>query len=204
MWDGKVMKRQTKPILILIIFLLTILPLIYFSKILIVQSDFNSQIQNVARKEVETELNQYKTNWLKKSFPTLSVVEVTGENTQLISKGNKPKIYVLWASWCPDCQRELPLIEKLYQNYKNQIDIVTINLVGFREETMEQAKKYYDEEEFTFPMYFDLNQSVFKLLEVKAIPTLYLVNEEGVVENIFIESVSQNILNQQVLELTGQ
>ncbi|CYU25510.1 TPA: TlpA family protein disulfide reductase [Streptococcus suis] len=162
-----------------------------------------SQVQVVAIREVEKEFVQYKEIWEGTTFPTLSVRDKEEQTIVFTSELKKPKLYVMWASWCSDCQRELPVIEKIYRTYKDDIDFVLIDLVGFRDETVEKALNYYNDNKFTFPIYFDVDQTVVNSLELKAIPTLYFVNSNNQIEKIFIETVDEDSLNREISKLAN-
>ena len=44
----------------------------------------------------------------------------------------KPTLIYFWASWCPICRRELPMLEKRFQSYKDKgLNVIAIN---FRDE----------------------------------------------------------------------
>jgi len=54
-----------------------------------------------------------------------------------------------WASWCPPCRAEFPSIEKFYNQYKSNKDLVflTVNL----DEKPAVGKMYLEKEQFTVP-----------------------------------------------------
>ncbi|HEM6371073.1 TlpA family protein disulfide reductase [Streptococcus suis] len=163
-----------------------------------------SQVQEVAIREVEKEFVKYKEIWEGTPFPMFSVRDKEEQTIVFTPESMKPKLYVMWASWCSDCQRELPVIEKIYRIYKDDIDFVLIDLVGFRDETVEKALNYYNDNKFTFPIYFDVDQTVVNSLELKAIPTLYFVNSNNQIEKIFIETVDEDSLNREISKLANR
>lgn len=54
-----------------------------------------------------------------------------------------------WASWCPPCRAEFPSIQKFYNQYKSNKDLVflTVNL----DEKPAVGKMYLEKEQFTVP-----------------------------------------------------
>lgn len=54
-----------------------------------------------------------------------------------------------WASWCPPCRAEFPSIQKFYNQYKSNKDLVflTVNL----DEEPSAGKIYLEKEKFTVP-----------------------------------------------------
>ena len=54
------------------------------------------------------------------AFWSLNLATPTGENLALSSLKGKPLLINFWATWCPPCIEELPLIDAFYQeNIKN-------------------------------------------------------------------------------------
>lgn len=87
-----------------------------------------------------------------------------------------------WASWCPPCRDELPELQKMHTAYQEQgFEVVGINIDTQRENATEFIKRY----NVTFPVLFDPQQSVIRQFGAKAMPTSYLVNREGVVQEVF-------------------
>jgi len=54
-----------------------------------------------------------------------------------------------WASWCPPCRAEFPSIQKFYDQYKENKDLVfiTVNL----DEEVDAGKIYLEKEQFSVP-----------------------------------------------------
>ena len=52
----------------------------------------------------------------------------TQQKTPADFKGKKI-VYVAWASWCPNCQQELPILNELRKEYQDSIEFVLVNLL---------------------------------------------------------------------------
>src|SRR3989344_9646414 len=42
-------------------------------------------------------------------------------------RGVKPVVLDFWASWCPNCQRDMPKLNEMYEKYKDDIEVIGIN-----------------------------------------------------------------------------
>lgn len=66
----------------------------------------------------EEEINQYISKTKNTTFKNALLTSNEGAQVQLSDYKFRPKVVVFWASWCPDCQKELPIIQRLYDNTK--------------------------------------------------------------------------------------
>ena len=66
--------------------------------------------------------NNISSNYQKvvdKKLPNITVYNKENKEISIESiTSGKPVFIMYWASWCPDCQKQLPIIKKLYDEYK--------------------------------------------------------------------------------------
>ncbi len=81
-----------------------------------------------------------------------------------------------WATWCPPCIAEMPNIQALYEQYRddNRIVFVMVSL----DDEQEKARKFIRRKEFTFPIYY-LGSQRPESLQSTTIPTTFVINQEG-------------------------
>lgn len=157
------------------------------------EGKIESQIQHAVIEEFSEKVKDYSEYWTDRKMPVLKTYNLDGEEVTLSTRG-KPSLYVVWASWCPDCQRELPFVNHVYKKYREEVDFITISLIGFRGETVEKAKGFYSNSKFEFPMFLDKDREAYMVLGVIAIPTVYIVNKEGVIKEVVVENIDNNRL----------
>jgi len=81
-----------------------------------------------------------------------------------------------WATWCVPCRKEMPSIERLHQEFKDQ------GLVVYGIDFMESpaaAKAFVRSLELTFPILLDANGEVAKQYRVFGLPATFLIGPEG-------------------------
>lgn len=79
-----------------------------------------------------------------------------------------------WATWCGFCARELPSIQKIYEEYKNKgIEFITIS-----SEEPSKVEKYINYYRYSFPAYIQTSQTP-PPFRTQGIPTNFILNKEG-------------------------
>lgn len=90
----------------------------------------------------------------------------------------KPTVYYAWASWCPDCQQELPILNKLKEKYENKVEFVGVAMIS-KKETTENGKKFLKGHSLSLNYYSDVNASFQKYHDIREIPTLIFTDKDG-------------------------
>lgn len=81
-----------------------------------------------------------------------------------------------WASWCEPCDQEMPDLEKIYQEYKDQgLVFLTIN----SGEEKDIVVEYMDSKGYTFPVLLDSKLEVSREYKTSSIPVSFFINKEG-------------------------
>ena len=80
---------------------------------------------------------------------SLSIRDDNGKLTNTSELKGKVVFINFWASWCPPCRAEFPSIQKFYEKYKENKDLVflTINL----DDNVAAGKEYLNKEQFSVP-----------------------------------------------------
>ncbi len=83
-----------------------------------------------------------------------------------------------WATWCVPCLKEMPDLEKAYQQMGSKKLIVLAIGMGEDKSSISNFNERYG---FTFPMVADKTLEIARLYGVENIPITYLINPEGVI-----------------------
>lgn len=123
---------------------------------------------------------------VKVAAPDFTVQDANGNNVSLSNFKGKPVVLNFWASWCPPCKAEMPDYEKMYQQYGPKgIVFVMVNLTDGDRETIDTAKRFLNDNHYTFPAYFDTKFSASKAYGISAIPDSIFVDRDGNVVNSY-------------------
>lgn len=91
------------------------------------------------------------------TVPACSVTTIDGDTIALPQPG-KVVLINFFATWCGPCQLELPHLERLWSELKDD-ERFRLVVVG-REETDETVRNYRRQYDYTFPMAADTNRDV--------------------------------------------
>ena len=111
----------------------------------------------------------------------------------------KGKIVMLnfWATWCPPCRAEMPSMEELYR--EGNEDIFEIIAVSVDSKPVGEVKSFISESGYSFPIYYDKNDSLSQKFAVRSIPTTYLIDGKGIIRQKFLGSSDWSKLNVKAL-----
>lgn len=109
--------------------------------------------------------------------PDMNGPTVDGRNAGLSSVAGKPTVVVFWASWCGPCRREAPLVAELALSYGDRVGVIGVN-AG---EDASTARAAAEALHMTWPVLLDLDGRISQAYEVEALPTLLVLDADGLV-----------------------
>lgn len=113
----------------------------------------------------------------------------TGELTS-IDFTEKPTVLVLFTSWCPYCNEDAPKLVKLYDKYKDRVNVYGINLT-YRDD-LDEAKAYIHSHKITYPVLLDETGNVHNQYGKTGFPALFFFNSKGQFIDRIIGSTDYN------------
>ena len=86
-----------------------------------------------------------------------------------------------WASWCAPCRQAMPVMDALYQRYRDRgLVVLGVNVDTDRK----SAQRMLDQVRPTFPIAFDPDGKWPEAFGLKDMPTSYLIDAKGVVRYV--------------------
>lgn len=83
----------------------------------------------------------------------------------------------MWATWCPPCIAEMPSIQGMYEQYKDNPNVV-FAMISFDKDP-KKAEKFVQKKGFTMPIYFPNETQIPKVYQSDGIPTTYVIDKDG-------------------------
>ncbi|MBF0282712.1 MAG: TlpA family protein disulfide reductase [Zetaproteobacteria bacterium] len=124
----------------------------------------------------------------KGTFPEMTLTRLDGTlvNTRDLFAG-KVVVFNVWATWCPPCRQEMPDLVALSKALPSDKFIV-IGLAA--DSVLADVQRYVSENGVSFPIFWDKGGAMAaELLQVRAYPETFLLNDKGQVTNKVIGGV---------------
>ena len=115
----------------------------------------------------------------KEGSVNLSVIRFSDLRGNVIDLGDlKGKVIFLnfWATWCPPCRAEMPSINKLYNQFKNDEKVVFI--FADADGNLNKSGKYMADRKFEMPVY-KLESNVPEQIFAGSLPTTIIFDKQG-------------------------
>ncbi|MFH1093104.1 MAG: redoxin domain-containing protein [Candidatus Omnitrophota bacterium] len=135
----------------------------------------------MAEEVVKSELEGADHELVGSACPVFSLPDLFGEIVHSDALRDKVVIINFWEHWCPPCEKELPLLESLFQSvFAEEVQVLTIT------SDAEQAMQVVEENSYSFPVLIDKEAKLAKQLDVLSIPRTFVLDGQGVIRSVYI------------------
>lgn len=87
----------------------------------------------------------------------------------------KPLLLVFWATWCPPCLQEIPVLEAWHKEYRDDFKILAVH-VG---KPHEPLGEFMVRQGMTYPVVLDQESHAASLYGVSGLPVAVVLDPEG-------------------------
>lgn len=130
-------------------------------------------------------------------LPDIVLSDLNGKAVPIASLGGKPMVVNLWATWCPPCRREMPILRDAQQENR---DIVFV--FANQGEPVEKVNAYLASEGLALEnILMDTTGALAKKLGAAGLPTTFYFDAKGNLFDTTIGGVSHATLAQQIRSL---
>ena len=112
---------------------------------------------------------------LNHASPEIELRTLSGEKFKLSNLQGKVVVLNFWASWCPPCRAELPMISKLSEELKDK----GVAIFGVNDEDVKTARKYLEGAHLNVTTLDDSAHKVHAAYRVHSIPTVFVIGPDG-------------------------
>lgn len=112
--------------------------------------------------------------------PDFGGTTVDGEVVRISDYQGKIVLVNLFASWCGPCQVETPYLVEAYQNNRNDVMVIGLNL----QESPAAITAYRDDYFVPYPLVQDPEGRFVEIYHPRGLPTSWFIDSEGVVRYV--------------------
>lgn len=135
----------------------------------------------------------------KKEFaPPFTFELLDGKTFNLSDYKGKPVLINFFASWCLPCREEMPVLEKMGQEY-SQKGVIFLGIAI--DDTEAKMKDFVARYGVTFPVGLDKTATIQKSFGIYGIPTTYFIDKQGVINYSHSGSVTEELLRNELDKL---
>lgn len=123
---------------------------------------------------------------VNESVAPFTIHLVDGRTIQSRDLAGRVVVLDFWATWCVPCQRELPIVQRVYEKWKGDggvaffaIDGVMTDSPGEPGDTADRASRYFKQGHYTIPLAWDGDRSLEKSFRLAGFPTLIVLDRDG-------------------------
>jgi thiol-disulfide isomerase/thioredoxin len=130
-------------------------------------------------------------------LPAISLPDLAGRPVALASYAGKPTVLNLWATWCPPCRREMPLLQRA-QAAHPEVHIVFVNQGEARADVL----RYLQGQGLTLHnVLLDARRATGAAFQEQALPTTLFFDARGQLVSTRIGALSESTLAQRIATL---
>jgi peroxiredoxin len=117
--------------------------------------------------------------------PNFSLEQLGGGEINLSDLRGQVVILNIWASWCPPCAAEMPALQRVYENNLHR-GLIVLGVHTTFQDREAAAAAFMKENELSFPILFDRSGSVSRMYRMRALPTTFFIDREGIIQEVIV------------------
>lgn len=138
------------------------------------EEKIESDTQESVDSEEET-INEEADESERIKAPNFTLKTLDGKEASLEDYRGKIVFINFWATWCPYCLKEMPDLQRIYEENKEDLVILAVDV----QESKATVEDYMKDKDYTFPILLDEKGEVASTYFISNFPTTYFVDKEG-------------------------
>ncbi len=111
--------------------------------------------------------------------PNFTLPGLDGHKVSLADYKGKVVLLNIWATWCAPCVAEMPSMEKLYQELKDEgFELLAVSV---DETGTEAVAPFMKKHKLGFPVLLDTVGDIKSLYQVNGIPESFIIDKNGII-----------------------
>ena len=143
------------------------------------------------------------------AMPDFALTDLQGDPARFADLEGRVVVLNFWATWCPPCRREMPLLDAVQRKYGPEgVTIVGIDL----EEAPAVVRAYVESVGVEYPVWLDdpsrnapdRTRGVYTKLGGVGLPTTVFIGRDGVIRGSQVGELSRGVLQNRVESLLAR
>ena len=128
--------------------------------------------------------------------PDFTLATTEGGELTLSDLQGQPVLLNFWATWCPDCRKEIPTLVAAADTYDGEVV-----LVGISDESRRAVEAFADANGMTYPLLLDKQHVASAAYQIRGLPTSYLIDAQGIVAKAHVGEIDEATLDRWLADL---
>lgn len=119
----------------------------------------------------------------------VQLADLEGNPIRLADLRGRPVWINFWATWCPPCQEETPVLRDMYEKYED--DGLALVAISVQESTPDDVRAYVQRYGLRYTVGFDATSAIFHTYRAFGLPTQLFLDRDGVIRSIVLGPVTR-------------
>ena len=130
---------------------------------------------------------------------TVGLTDLDGNPIALAALRGRPVWINFWATWCPPCQEETPVLRDVYNEFSGQgLALIAISV---QETTIDDVRAYVQRYGLGYTVGFDATSAVFHTYHAFGLPTQLFLDRNGVIRKVVLGPIGKAEAEQAIRDL---
>jgi thiol-disulfide isomerase/thioredoxin len=146
-------------------------------------------------------LESVKPAQVRSAAPELSLQNIEGETESLADHLGEVVLVNNWATWCPPCKAEMPILVSYYNDHKADGFSVIAVEAG---EPADVVSQYAQSLGMNFPVWLDPDRESLRAIGNATLPNSYVIDRSGMVRLMWTGEITMAMLEKYVTPLIAE
>jgi thiol-disulfide isomerase/thioredoxin len=130
---------------------------------------------------------------------SVQLTDLDGRPVSLASLKGRPVWINFWATWCPPCQRETPVLRDAFEAHRSDgLVLLAIDV----QEPADTVRRYVTRYDLSYQIGLDVTGAVFRTYRIFGLPSHYFIDREGIIRGRYFGPLTRDQVEQHLQAIT--